>query len=87
MARTNAQRQAKYKRKKYDRDEARLDMMIDYRAKTRLKRLALCCSVTQKEFLEILLEREDKQVLKQLNSSETEIYINGELKNKFVIGR
>ena len=86
MPRTNAQRQAKYKRKKYDRDEARLDIMIDYRAKARLKRLALCCGVTQKVLLEKLLESEDKQIMEKLSEEETEAYINGELKGKFVLG-
>ena len=86
MPRTNAQRQAKYKRGKHDRDEARLDIMIDYRAKARLKRLATCCGVSQKTLLEKLLESEDKKVMKKLSEEERETYIEGELKGRFVLG-
>ena len=75
MTRTNAQRQAKYKRNKYKRDEIRLDMMIDYSAKARLERLAKHYGMTQKEYLEYLLEKADKQVMKRLSDDEAEAYI------------
>ena len=75
MTRTNAQRQAKYKRNKYKRDEVRLDMMVDYSAKARLERLAKYYGMTQKEYLADLLEKADKQVMKRLSDDEVKAYI------------
>jgi hypothetical protein len=85
MAKTNAERQAKYKRKQGTGECARLDMMVSLSTKMKLGRLASCCGVSQKEYLEILLKDEERKVLKKLKDSEADDYFDEKLKGRFVI--
>jgi macrodomain Ter protein organizer (MatP/YcbG family) len=77
MAMTNAERQRRY-RQKHLKDETggkeRLSLMLDFRAKLTLDRLAKRYTVTQAELIERLLREEQDRLLETLNAEEQTAY-------------
>ncbi|MCG5549617.1 hypothetical protein [Halorhodospira halochloris] len=76
MPKTNAQRQQAYRQrhlKGFDDEQQmleRINMMIHHRAKIGLKRLAHYYGVTQRAFLEQIIEDATEQVLKTLDGAQ-----------------
>ncbi len=67
MAKTNAQRQAEYRKRAYvSNGEYRVNTWISAEASQALDRLSCRYSVTKREMLEKLLEEADNKVVKKL---------------------
>ena len=71
MDRTNAQRQADYRRRHLQDPDSRtppverLNTVVSLKAKRTLERLASCYGVTQKTILEKILARIERELLEQ----------------------
>lgn len=66
MTKSNAQRQADYRRrhlKDVDGELERLNMLVHVSAKRKLERLAICYGVTQRTLLESIVQDEENRVL------------------------
>jgi hypothetical protein len=77
MARTNAERQAAYRRRHLkDLDGAleRLNMLVSLHAKRRLERLAACYGVTQRSLLEEILAAAERAALDRLPGDQHDAY-------------
>ena len=85
MSKSNAQRQRDYRArhlKGLSEEHAmleRINLMVSYAAKHRLKRLASCTGTTQRALLEKVLAKTEQQVLETLNGRQQDDYYDGKL--------
>jgi hypothetical protein len=77
MAKTPAERQAAYRQKHLhdmEGNKARLNLILDYRAKLALARLARCYGVTQTKLLERLIFEAQDRELAGMTAEESSAY-------------
>lgn len=83
MVTKNAERQAKYREKHLKSEEgtlSRLNMMVDFKAKIRLERLANYYAVTKKEMLERILFQTETSLTDEMQGDLVNLYFDKKLR-------